>query len=311
MIEDSAGIRERSMKSNIKIVVVGNCQARPLAKILESLNPKINVTAMAIVHLLKDKQFEEYRPAFDEADLIVSQLVFDAYPCEFVRTNFLIKHYGSKVISIVNLYFSGYTPDWFCPRIPGVGVLKGPMGDYHNRTILEAWCSGEAAEIACSKLTDKKHNQKYVLQIERSFNELLDREKDVDVPITDAILSRYRKERLFFTFNHPSMVLIREYAERILGQAGISNKRSLRSLFKVKDRELLNQLIPLANPANGLPAGQEVKHKGVDFVFDEDHIVKTGRKKYYDSRAIVEKFYLIYEKYGDELNLTSLYYNAN
>jgi len=296
------------MKSNIKIVVVGNCQARPLAKILESLNPKINVTAMAIVHLLKDEQFEEYRPAFEEADLIVSQLVFDAYPCEFVRTNFLIERYGSKVISIVNLYFSGYTPDWFYIRIPGKGPLKGPMGDYHNRTILEAWCSGEAAEIACSKLTDKKHNQKYVPQIERSFNELLNREKDVDVPITDAILSRYRKERLFFTFNHPSMVLIREYAKRILRQAGISHKRSL---FKVKDRELLNQFIPLANPATGLPVGEEVKHKGVDFVFDEWNLIKIGRKKYYDSRAMVDDFYSIYEKYGDALNLRSFSSSAN
>ena len=38
----------------MKLVVIGNCQARPLADYIEKLVPTIQVTATPIVHLLKD-----------------------------------------------------------------------------------------------------------------------------------------------------------------------------------------------------------------------------------------------------------------
>jgi len=155
------------MSSKIKVVVVGNCQARPLAKLLESLNPRITVTTTAIVHLLKNEQWDEYRQAFEEADLIVSQLVFDTYPCEFVRTNYLKECYGEKVVSIVNLYFTGYTPDWFYIRIPGKGTLRGPMGDYHNRTIMKSWREGVSVHVAASRLRDPEYNQRYLPEIQK------------------------------------------------------------------------------------------------------------------------------------------------
>ncbi len=57
-------------KPKIKIVVVGNCQARPLARILASLNSNIQITATPIIQLLKSEQFEEYRGFFEEAEAI-------------------------------------------------------------------------------------------------------------------------------------------------------------------------------------------------------------------------------------------------
>lgn len=291
------------MKPRINVVVVGNCQARPLAKVLESLNRRIKVTGIAIVHLLRSEQYGEYSSVLDEADLIISQLVHDSYPCDFVRTKFLKDRYGSKVISIVNLFFSGYTPDWFYIRIPDRGPLKGPMGDYHNRTIFEAWCTGEQEKTASFRLADKEYNRKYIPDVQKSLQELCSRESEVDVSITDVIMSRYQKERLFFTFNHPAMVLIREYAKRILKEVGIASKKSL---FKIRDEEVLDQFIPLTNPATGLPKGGESRHKGVEFTFDKEDLVRVGPRKLYENMEIVERFYSIYKQYGHEFKLDEL-----
>jgi hypothetical protein len=302
--EKKAALTEKpdSTGSKIKVVVVANCQGRPLAKTIKSLNPAIEVTAVAIVHLLRSEQYVEYRKAFEEADLIISQLVFDTYPCDFVQTNFLKSKYGDKVISIVNLYFTGYTPDWFYIRIPGAGPLRGPMGDYHNRVILESWQQGQDESIAVERLESIEYNKKFLPEIENSLQQLKEREKLVDVPITDFIEENFRKSRLFFTFNHPAMFLLTEYARRVLIKAGIAVKGDPASC---NHRELLNKFIPLINPAVGLPSGSEIddKHAGVKFSVDKDNFVSIGSKKLYKTHEIVTGFYQIYNQLGEQLAL--------
>lgn len=56
----------------IKLVFVGNCQARPIAALLEAMNDQINVTKVAIVHLLKTEQEHEYKAEFEAADYIIA-----------------------------------------------------------------------------------------------------------------------------------------------------------------------------------------------------------------------------------------------
>lgn len=290
------------MKNAIKVVVVGNCQARPIAKILESLNQAIEVTAVAIVHLLKSEQFSEYKRHFEEADIIISQLVFDTYHCDFVKTNFLKSTYGNKVVAIVNLYFSGYTPDWFYIRIPGVGPLRGPMGDYHNRTVIECWQQGKDEQTVASLLGNKAFNERYVPEIESSLSNLKEREKLVDVPITDFIEKNFRKGRLFFTFNHPTMMLMREYCVRILKMKSVKIKRKWFSF--TYEKESLNQFVPLVNPAVGLPSGGNLKkHLGVSFSVARESLVTIGAAKKYSNLEIVQSYYQIYDQLDDQLSL--------
>jgi hypothetical protein len=48
-----------ALKCLKKVVVVGNCQARPIATLLEKMSDEIEVTKVAIVHLLKSEQDDE------------------------------------------------------------------------------------------------------------------------------------------------------------------------------------------------------------------------------------------------------------
>lgn len=277
-----------------KFVIVGNCQARPLAMAFERLSDEIEVTAIAVVHLLKSDQFEEYRQYFDEADYIVAQLVADNYPCDFVRTGFLRNSYGDKVVSIVNLYFTGYTPDWFYIRIPGKGPLRGPMGDYHNKTIVESWRNGLPIDHAASLILNNDYNEKYRHDIEISLDMLLNRERDADVKIVDYIKSNFSSERLFFTFNHPSATLVVEYAKRVIRTIGL---RYNSCVIDLDGNEPLSKFRPLVNPASGLPRGEAEEIQGVEFFIDNHQVVIKRENKIYSPYELARSFYLIYDRF--------------
>jgi len=281
------------------VVIVGNCQARPLATILPILNSRIEVIDVAIVHLLKSDQHKDYQPSFESSDLIIAQLVNNTYPCDFVRTSFLKEYYGSKVISIVNLYFTGYTPDWFYMRIPGKGPLKGPMGDYQNRTIFEAWKRGLSAEKAAFLLQDKEYNQQFRSSSENSLLALTEREFGADVIISDFIQENCHLSRLFFTFNHPSMRLIIEYSRRIIKFIDLYAGNSSNISFP----EMLNKFSPRVNPSFSLFSQENLHHKGVDYEISEDNSIALRYPREYDSLQISTSFFKVYDVMKEKYNL--------
>ncbi|MBE7213921.1 WcbI family polysaccharide biosynthesis putative acetyltransferase [Shewanella benthica] len=276
----------------MKIVIVGNCQARPIAKIMSKLNGNIDVTNVAIVHLLNDELFHQFENDFEEADYIITQLVADNYPCKFVRTSNLKRKYGAKVYSIVNLYFSGYTPDWVYIRNPGKGTLKGPMSDYHNLTIVKAWLDKLSGDDAVLLVEDREYNKENYSHLAlSSLDELKQREMTADVKIADFIESQMNAQRLFFTFNHPCMFLIIEYCCRLLTTLNISyDKHNATDLG-----EMLNQFIPNLNSGLNFNFPSEKIIKGVEVVSIAIDELKTGAKREYSLREIIEVFYQVYD----------------
>ncbi|MBU1417905.1 MAG: hypothetical protein KKI15_05430 [Proteobacteria bacterium] len=286
------------IRPKVKVVVVGNCQARPLAKILTALNADIEVTAIAIVHLLKSEQADEYLPFFKEADFIIAQLVADNYPCDFVRTPVLKEAYGDKLISIVNLYYSGYNPELIYIRNGPAGTLKSPLGEYHNKTFLDTWKEGRGVEEALERHFDIAYNEKhYSSLISDSLEELKRREKLVDIAVTDLIEGSFGQERLFFTFNHPCMSLLVHMAQRILTKVEL-NIDAPESVLQLK--EPLDKIVVPVNPfATKILAVQfedSRTFKGVECIVEQDGSVIVSRDRNYIPSEIVEKYFEIYNK---------------
>ena len=279
-----------------KIAIVGNCQVRPLKHIIEKLCNSVEVIGTPIVHLLKDQNLTETYQILDKADIIVTQVIADNYPCNYIRTNRLKNTYPGKIITILNLFYSGYTPDWLYVRIADRGTLKGPMGDYHNFTIIESWLSGKSAVETAELLFDKKYNQeKYASSVEASLKELSNREKHVDVPIVDFINDNLKTERLFFTFNHPSLFLLCEYAKRILYRL---DKTSLHCGLINNLAEPLNQFIPPLNPGVGFNFPTIKEFRGVDVEIVEGTI-KTKGPRVYTTEEIIGTYFEIYTRNAD------------
>jgi len=203
--------------NKIKVVVIGNCQARPIATLLEQMGVKVEVIKIAIVHLLSNEQKNEYEHFFKDADFIIAQVIADNYPCSFVTTKYLKVHYPGKVINIVNLYFSGYMPELRYIRLNGKGTLRGPLADYHNQTIYDCWKEKQTQQYTHARLEDSVFNKnKYGLLFEKSLSELSCREGATDIRIVNFIKNNLHIQKLFFTFNHPSLNLLIEYVKEIL-----------------------------------------------------------------------------------------------
>lgn len=278
----------------MKLVVIGNCQARPLADYIEKLVPTIEVTATPIVHLLKDSDEAAYSDALIEADVIVTQLISDNYPCKFIRTGEIKRLYGDKTHTIVNLYFSGFTPDLMYIRHPDVTTLRGPLGEYHNKTILNGWLLGISQEQVVEWLSDPFYNrQEYGKEDAKSLDELKSREASVDIKIADFIEATRGKSRTFFTFNHPSSVLLIEYAKRICQH--ISGTMGNDSSIDVSS-EPLNQLIPLVPPGIQCIETGRVKSKGTRVLAIDGADIKLGGSATFTNEELVSQFYDIYEQ---------------
>ncbi|BFM06789.1 WcbI family polysaccharide biosynthesis putative acetyltransferase [Halioxenophilus aromaticivorans] len=207
----------------IKISVVGNCQARPTAERLIRLSSLVEIIDVTIVHLAKDSDCDIHKRAYAESDYIIAQQVNDNYPCEFVRTSSLKKEYGSKVVTVINLYFSGYFPDWRYYRLPKQGTLKGPMGDYHCEAIYDCWIEGKSPTDAKNLINSLDYNlEKYRDAASTSLRELASRESNSDCKIVDFLEDQITKERMFFSFNHPKIVLIEKMLVSVCDKIGIT-----------------------------------------------------------------------------------------
>ncbi|WOD06201.1 WcbI family polysaccharide biosynthesis putative acetyltransferase [Marinomonas sp. GJ51-6] len=257
-----------------KVVVVGNCQARPIATLLEKMSDEIEVTKVAIVHLLKSNQEHEYAPFFEEADYIIAQLVNNNYPCEFVRSDYLERHYASKLTKIVNLFSYSDTP--YLKNLPkNLREAEPPFGDYHFPVVFECWVNGLDINTAIQELNKQGEN---VVKDVSSYAELADRELQSDVAIVDYIESA--KERLFHTFNHPCNDLLLEYTRRILKHI---NFKEL-SVTETPDNDFLGHFIPF------IERGDKCCHK----------LTKDGVASFKTTKELVTEFYGFYKMHVNE-----------
>lgn len=279
--------------SKLKIVVVGNCQARPIAMALERLSDKIEVINVAIVHLLKNDQLEDYRVSFENADYIIAQLVAENYPCEFVRTTFLQKNYPEKIISIVNLYFEGYSPDWGYITKKSLVKLDSHIGGYHNKIIFACWKKGFTKSAAISAY-ENRFLIDFLNASEHSLSELYNREKLAAVKITEFIQSEWGNSKIFHTFNHPSGFVLIEYVKRILKYLGLNFSNALDESWDPLDRIKLPSVV-------GVPNSESCSA----LIHNESGSVK------YDSRLLVENFYELYDKVKNEISFNPVFEKVN
>ena len=117
----------------MRVAIVGNCQARPLAEILTAIFD-VEVSTSVIVHLVRPQDEPLHRPGLQSADVILAQRVAENYPTPFVRTEALHAEHGAKVQVWQNLYFAGYRVTFSglgtfaCQIFVGAIALARPFG---------------------------------------------------------------------------------------------------------------------------------------------------------------------------------------
>lgn len=197
-----------------RIAFIGNCQVDIYCKLLKSCNPNLDVFAI-----------EVWRLKPDDFDLASNKLT----SCDIIVTQPLSAHYGplaleslrnthKHILTIHNIYFKGYHPD--CEYLGPMGNrLKSPIGDYHSKVVYQAFEKGLTPEKAVEDILG--YPAERVQRIfDESTAELRRREIDIDVPVTDLVLSECGWS-YFFTFNHPTLELHSRYLEAIVNALGL------------------------------------------------------------------------------------------
>lgn len=289
----------------MRVVIVGNCQARPMGDILSAIFG-MEVKATVIVHLARPQDEERYATAMQAADAILAQRVADNYPIPFVRTDALRAHHGEKVRIWQNLYFEGYNPDLvYCKRkAPAKGRLGGPLGEYHLLPVMTAWREGLGVAGALARLQDMDwHRTHFADAPQRSLQELQSRERLGGSPASDLIAEHWTRRRLFFTFNHPSAALMAQYALRVGKDLGLKPKRQIHpQLFGEPLGSLMLPVNPCAYQMHDLQFGQFTAYRGASLKAVTDGApFNLAAPAYYTPEELVEAFWRVYDAQPDDL----------
>lgn len=270
--------------------------------ILPLYNPAIEVTCVGVVHLLRNEDEAKYADILQRADFIFAQNVQDEFPCTFVRKSELLSRYGQKVVFWYNLYFSGYNPELFYMRLDDRTPLRGPLGDYQNRTFFEGWKRGLSVEQTLGLHGDMEFNQERYSSIpEASLAELRRREQAADVRLFPTLEELVWAERLFFTFNHPCLRLLQMAALELLRRAGIDARPEVQS----PGPEPLETIRPPLNPwiAQACGMGEPWPNRWFGLAVErvQEGNVVVGNRKEYSAAEVVGIFFKIYEANRDML----------
>jgi hypothetical protein len=274
---------------NLKLAVIANCQARPMAQLIRLLAPKADIIEITITHLTKPAEHEKCYEIYKKADYIFAQRVSDNYPVEFLRSDRLKHAFPHKVIVWPNIFFRGQCADLCYVSRPGGGRVVGPLGEYQHLVIFEAWKNSSTFAEAMNLLTG---GGEWLTRLERgadsSFAELQTREMQCDVTISAEIGEHWRNERLFFTFNHPSKRLLAIVARRLLQciACKMQDTPAIDAYAEPLDR-IIPALLPVVADCLRLELPTGTRFKGCEVLFNEE--VKIGNKVvYYELDELIE-----------------------
>jgi Polysaccharide biosynthesis enzyme WcbI len=205
------------MSRKLRAVVISNCQCLPLAYTLSRLSADTIFEPWG-VHILPSDKRAQLIEEFIEAgkvkyDFVLSIPLEDEF--KELSSSRIQSSFGPPVVSISNIYFTGFHPD--LTYIGGfANRVLGPLGDYHSKIALYAFINNlpmlEALDLYCNTSYSLAG---YYDEFSSSFGELKRRDAEVDVPVS-KLLEKIISERLcFLSVNHPSLALFLAYADQI------------------------------------------------------------------------------------------------
>lgn len=297
--------------TSLKIVVVGNCQARPIGHCLSQYNKNFTVLEPLIVHLLTNSDVEVISHTLMEADVIVSQQLNESYHIECLRTENLKQRYGSKLVVIPNIFLTKYCPDLVYISSPELGRLPSMLDIYHSRIIFEAWRSNESKTSVLSCLDDKDYwNNEYHDNVSKSIAELKKRDMESDITVFDIIENVSEKDRPFFTFNHPSNQVLAALSKRILEHIN----EPWPSNLKINKEPLSSIIAPVfegAKKAFDYKFDRPSYCVGFKPILNDGEVVSKGIRKIMSNRDFVESSFDLYDRILADKNLSNIRYTPS
>lgn len=218
------------MAQRKKFAVYGSCQAPALAKMLNSCPAYVSEWELVDLEpcfVASEERIDYYaKETLPSLDLFIYQPVSDSFRGPKFSSTFLRSCLppGSPALSVQYLHWEGYYPTVNSPY----GLPPHPEG-YVDALVAGAMAMGigrdsfvhRLEEIGASLRVDANEIGAWC-GIELKSREAGENDggKRIDVVMTDFIVANWRKDRLFYTMNHPTARLLREVATQCMMKLG-------------------------------------------------------------------------------------------
>jgi hypothetical protein len=226
---------------SMKFTVIANCQSGPMANLLMALAPQLKLVKIMPIHLLKTEDRDEFDRAIADVEIVIHQPIssnFREFAIDAVKERFPYKCY----LSFPSLYFLGYSPWSMYLRKPTGGTLKGPIGDYHDERVVNAFINGLSVQEAIQRLAIEPLDTSFV---DKELAKLEQREIGLDVCSVDYLSEHYRDRKLFYVMNHPSNEVMIHVCLQLLDKLGIVVDRECLSIAERRPDYLRTVFSPI------------------------------------------------------------------
>lgn len=185
------------MVSNKKIIVCfGNCQAMQISRYLQTYLDQSKF--LILLYSNYDKKFttDETVKAISLADIIIYQPLSHHYKDLSADNIKKIAKKNAKLVSFPYIYNNGiYSLETDGEKIIG------------KETILKLYKKGYTKEEIIKMREKGEINFKLKKKFKKSLKIMREREKNLDIKITDFIERNYLEKQLFLSHNHPTNIV--------------------------------------------------------------------------------------------------------
>jgi hypothetical protein len=242
---------------------------------------------------MRDNDKTDVLRRLDETDYIFVQRVSEDYVLEWVRPSQMRQRYGTKALVWPNIYFDGYFPDVQYIYLKDYGKLQGPLDDYHLRRVFNAHKAGLPKTTAV-RMIEEGDATTDSNSFKASIEQLLSREQDADVIISDYVSALALKKRLFYTPNHPYNFVLVEMAERLASRASLFFDRTAVDVNRYKLDKVFIPVYPSIWRSQKLAFDDDPIFKGRAVEGLTESTVTLGSERLYNAVELVDEFYRLY-----------------
>ncbi|MFC3124019.1 WcbI family polysaccharide biosynthesis putative acetyltransferase [Pseudoroseomonas globiformis] len=209
----------------LKVAILGNCQGEFYQNLFGLHKDLFQVQRTKMLFLQGSDYSDEFHSIVDNSDYVVSRYFGHGLKFLPAVTSNLRERLGKKLIVFPNIYYSGYFPDFFVPYTMKGKPVGGLAGDYHSRTIHNAYKQRMSEKEAADAVLSPELRKTYQDAVASSLAYLKEREDESDVKVSDLVVDGRGGMRDLYTYNHPTNQVMFRVFERITERMGVGPLR--------------------------------------------------------------------------------------
>ena len=207
--------------SNTKILLLGNCQVRPLARLMQAMLGDAEATAIELL--------PETLRRLDERDKGLSQLIHKS-ELIFVHLHgeamrMLEKKYPKdfgKVRRVPRISYSGFHPDIDYVEDSKLKHIVGPMGAYQSSIAFLGWKNSLSIEETLQLFREDVYESLGYFEYGRASMELLLAEREFTDIRLENMVDRWSERGCWMhSMNHPKLFALADLARTLLERENI------------------------------------------------------------------------------------------